>query len=225
MCAGLVAVTAADAAAPKVAGTYAMISWHLCQLVVTAPRTTMAAITGTAKTSIVAGITKQSGIFSTPGGGTASALTNVTVGTGQAIVQVDTKNNTVATGFEQNLSGGKGIISMRVGTVTFPSTASSSGNVSISTVEVLGHAMRNLTIPSAVGKGDNVGFARNPASGVSTTTGTFAILSETTLKVGTTIYDISVADIATNGVAGIINILRRPATNDYCLDGSTLTKK
>ena len=112
-----------------------------------------------------------------------------------------------------------GIISVTIGTVTFPSPAASSGTATMSTVEVLGHSMRDDN-PANV----NSGFARNPATGASATSAPFVFTSATTLKVGTDVYDISGGNLV-YGIPRTINMVRRPKTNEYCVEASTLTKQ
>lgn len=119
-------------------------------------------------------------------------------------------------GTEQNPAG---MISVTVGTATFPSTPSSSGNVTMTTVEVLGHSMRDDN-PANSGSG----FARNPPTGISNGSATFTVMNATTLKVDNDLYDISVGNVV-QGVARSINMVRRPKANEYCVDASTLTKQ
>jgi hypothetical protein len=247
LCGGVAALAlmlthGAQAATPTVAGTYAMMGWHICQLTVATPKSSVSDVTGTIKVkavtdifsstkNVIAAVTPQSDTFLKPGDTQGSAIVSLPTTPGTIIqdvgptsridfvTAVNTANVLAVTSLEQNLTGGNSMISMSVGTVTFPSTPVSSGSASFSSVEVLGHAMRNTSSP-----GDTGGFKRNPASGMTTGTGTFSFTSPTTLKLNTEIRDISVGDVDGNGVARTLYIIRRPASSDHCMDAMTLTK-
>jgi len=134
-------------------------------------------------------------------------------GAADAVASVDLDWNA---GANNNFAG---ILSVTVGTVTFPSPAASSGTVTMSTVEVLGHSMRDDN-PANV----NSGLSRNPATGASTSSAAFSFTSATTLKVGADVYDISVSNLV-YGIPRTINMVRRPKANEYCMDASTLTQQ
>jgi hypothetical protein len=171
----IIAATGAQAA-PKVAGTYGMISSHVCQTVFQAPK-------GTADKNNVANAQPVIASF----GPLWSAGSNAA-----------------------------GMISVTVGTVTFPDTPSTSGNASFNNVEMVGHAQRFASTGVAA---DNSGFMRktNMGDGAFTITSTMATLNGKN-------YDYSYGNVVA-GVAHTINLVRRPVANEYCLDSMTLTKQ
>ena len=136
--------------------------------------------------------------FKTSANGTAAAVTNV-----------DLDWNA---GSHGNFAG---IISVTVGTVTFPASASSSGTASMTDVEVLGHSMRNDN------PANNIGFKRNPPS---TQTGVSFSLTASTFTAGDNVFDASYGNIV-GGVARTIYMVRKPTANEYCLDAMSLTKQ
>jgi hypothetical protein len=233
----IIAASAAHAAPPKVAGTYATTAWHICQLVLTTPKSTVSKITATPTFGAITGLSTASAIFVESvapqtdtfvlnAGGSAAAVTSVGATNNQAltdvqptgftsfVTEVDTTDVSAVKSVDPIWAAGRGAISMSVGTITFPAAASSSGSYTMSTVEVLGHAMRN-DAPA-----NNVGFARSTAD----STGAFSFTTAT-LKLGTTVYDVSAGDVDASGVAHTINMLRRPKANEFCADSTTLTKR
>ena len=130
-------------------------------------------------------------------------------GTTNAVTSVELDWNAGAHG---NFAG---IISVTVGTVTFPAAASTSGMASMTQVEVLGHSMRDDNPPN------NVGFKRNPPS---TQTGVAFSMTANTFTAGGEVFDASYGNVV-GGVARTIYMVRRPAANEYCLDAMSLTKQ
>lgn len=218
VCLSLGAFASAQAAAPKVSGTYAMMSWRTCQTVVVTPKSVVSKVNNPITVQGIGGFTLQTGTFATPGGGSSSAVTNVQpTSTVNFVTVVNHANFQAVTSVENNLlagtpNGGAGMMSMSVGTVTFPATAASSGTATSSLSEILGHAIR---VP-----GDNGAIGRH-VNGAQQATFSF---TQTTATIGGKTYDMSFGNVQA-GVARTINLIRQPGANEYCIDGQTLTKQ
>lgn len=212
----------AEAAAPKVAGKYAVLQWHICQTVVVAPKSVVSKVGTPITVPGIGGIVKATGMFLTDlNGGKNSAVTNVSpTSTVDFVTVVNTSNVSAVTGVQGNWNaatptGASGMISMSVGVVTFPASAVSSGTASMSNIEVLGHSTR---FPGDSPNGSAIGRHVNSAQQANFS------LTDTTATLGGMTWDMSAGNIV-NGVAHTINLLRRPGPNEYCIDSSTLTKQ
>jgi hypothetical protein len=121
------------------------------------------------------------------------------------------------TGVAGNWTAGSnhaGIISIAVGTVTFPAAAVSSGNATVNEIEVHGHAAR---FPSDPG---NLSIARTAAGAQQ---GAFS-LTATTAHFGGNVWDMTYGNLV-SGTARTINLVRQPAASEFCIDAIQLTKQ
>jgi hypothetical protein len=244
----LLASMPAEAANPKVQGTYATISWHMCQTVIAATKSTVSKVNAPITVQGVTGLTTSTNTFvSALNPNTETFDKNGGTSSGQAITQLNPVTNSAIsdvgaaslvdfvtvvnhadtqalTGIGANLNagtaGGKSnIMSMAIGTVTFPANAASSGTAMSSNIEVMGHTSR---LPGDTNSPGNA-MARN----VNKQGNTSFSLTTTTATIGGVVWDISVGNIV-DGVANTINMLRRPVTSspyEYCIDSMTLTKQ
>ncbi|MGB7257858.1 MAG: hypothetical protein WBD48_07250 [Pseudolabrys sp.] len=218
VCLSLSALAPAQAAVPKVSGTYATMSWHTCQTVVVTPKSVVSKVGNPITVQGIGGFTLQTGTFATPGGGSSSAVTNVQpTSTVSFVTVVNHSNFQAVTSVENNLNAGtptgaSGMVSMSVGTVTFPATAASSGTATASSNETLGHSIRfpgdNGAISHHVNGAQQAAFS----------------LTQTSATIGGKTYDMSFGNVQA-GVARTINLIRQPGANEYCIDGMTLTKQ
>jgi hypothetical protein len=157
----------ASAAAPKVAGKYAVMSWLLCQ----------------SKSNTT------TGNYAIAGGGSAPAVSNFSV--------PDT-----------------GTISVEVGVITFPATASSSGNASLALINIVGSAVRHK---NGSGAFSGIQIQRKTSS----PSGPFSFTA-TTFTLGDVTFDMRAGDIV-NGVARTVYLVR--ADSSSCLLAISATKQ
>lgn len=107
---------------------------------------------------------------------------------------------------------GFGKLRMQVGSVTFPTTASSSGQVSAQFVIVQGAAAKINH------RGGNI--ARSTAGIVSAFS-----FTTTTLTIGGAVYDIQVADVVAGVAKSIFGVARPQGGAPPCANAMTLTKQ
>lgn len=197
---------AAEAAAPKVAGKYAVLQWHICQTVVGTPKSLVSKVNSPLT---VAGVNTIN----------FNAKTYTKVEFVTVVNHADTMAVTGVGGIWNagTPTGASGMISMSVGTVTFPTSPVSSGTATMSNIEVLGHSTRFPGDSSA--NGSAVGRHVNSAK-----QSTFSLTDTTATLAGGKVWDMTAGNIQ-SGVAHTINLLRRPGTNEYCIDSMTLTKQ